>query len=93
MLEGTEITSVIDGGKGKEAGWQAGDVILSVDGVKVADSTAIVEQLQRGDAKKTFVLKRGEEEIESVLDYSPGAATAKKPDEEKQAEEAAAKKE
>ena len=26
-------------------------------------------QLQRGDPQKTFILKRGEEEIESVLDY------------------------
>ena len=69
-LEGTEITSVREGGKAAAAGWMEGDVILAIDGVTVASLSSISQELQKGGPKKTIQLKRGEETIESVLDYS-----------------------
>ncbi len=70
FLDGTEITGLADGGRAEQAGWEVGDVIVAIDGVAVASQRDIVSELQKGGPKKTIKLKRGEEEVESVLDYS-----------------------
>ncbi len=69
-LNGNEISGVYGNGKAKQAGWRDGDVILSVDGVPVNAKSEIVSELQKGGPRKVFQLQRGEEVIESVLDWS-----------------------
>jgi len=68
--EGRSLQSVVEGSRAEAAGWQAGDVILSIDGEEMEDRRHITRSLQQGGPKKAFVLQRGEETIESVLDYS-----------------------
>lgn len=57
-------------GRATDAGWQKGDKILSVDGEVVENRRQLVRALKAGDPRKVFVILRGEEEIETVLDWS-----------------------
>ena len=68
-FEDTTISEVIEGGKAAEAGWKVGDVLLSIDGSEVADPREIFTEMRRGEAKKLFKLKRGEDTIESTIDF------------------------
>ena len=77
-LDGTRVTDVREG-KAREGGWLAGDVVLEVDGVEVATREQLVDRLRAGDARKTFVLRRGEERVESVLDWSEPSVGAGPP--------------
>lgn len=70
MLNGTVVRRVIDGGKAASAGWQRADEILSVDGAEVERSQDIVRELQVGGPQKQVVLRRGEETLTTVLDYT-----------------------
>jgi carboxypeptidase Q len=70
QLEGVTVSQVSRGGKAAGAGWKGGDRILAIDGVEVSSREAVTEQLQVGGPRKTVLLARGEERIESVLDYS-----------------------
>jgi len=70
QLDGTVVRRVLDDGMAARAGWQRGDVILSVDGQDVADVRAVVRELQAGGPEKSFLLRRGEETFTTVLDYS-----------------------
>jgi len=69
LLEGTQVTRVMNG-RARDAGWQVGDVIVSIDGTAVETRRAVVSELQRGGPRKEVRLRRGEELIESELDYS-----------------------
>ena len=53
-----------------------GDVVLSIDGVAVADRKDVSRELNNGAPQKKIRLRRGEQEIDSVIDYSgdPGEA-------------------
>lgn len=82
---------MVGSGLAAEAKWQAGDVILAIDGVKVSSMQEVVGELQKGGPKKVFTLQRGEETIESVLDYT-GSASEKARAEQKKKEEEAKKK-
>ena len=73
-LEGTHITRVSGRGKAKDAGWQDGDVILSIDGVEPKDRDAVTDMVRHGGAKKVFRLKRGEETVESTIDWADEAS-------------------
>jgi len=79
QLEDVTVTAVLEG-KAKEAGWKTGDVVLSVDGAVVKTRNEIVQKLQAGGPRKVVSLKRGEETVESVLDYTDD------PDEARRAE-------
>ena len=67
---GREIAGVTPGSRAAGAGWQVGDVILSIDGVEATGRRQLVDELQKGGPKKVIVLARGEEEVETELDYS-----------------------
>jgi hypothetical protein len=70
QLAGLRVAELVEGGLAQAAGWQAGDEILLVDGVELERRSALVELVQEGEARKTFTLKRGEETVESVIDWS-----------------------
>ncbi|MEM7310142.1 MAG: M20/M25/M40 family metallo-hydrolase [Planctomycetota bacterium] len=70
FLRDNEVTGLTAGGKAEGAGWQQGDRILSIDGVEVESRSAIVEEVQKGGARKLFRLRRGKEELESTIDWS-----------------------
>ena len=70
QLDGTKVESLTEGGKAAAAGWQVGDVIVSIDGEEVTDRRALMRRVQEGAPRKEFTLKRGEETIQSVLDWS-----------------------
>jgi hypothetical protein len=84
-LDGNTLTMVMERGKASEAGWKNGDVIVSIDGVEVKGRQEISSELNKGGPQKKVVLKRGEELVESTLDYSNDPA------EQKRAERAAAR--
>jgi carboxypeptidase Q len=91
QLDGNRVDSVV-GGMAAAAGWKSGDRILSIDGVKVDSMRKVVEELQKGGPKKVFRLKRGEETIESVLDYTGSASEKAREKARKKAEQEAKKK-
>jgi hypothetical protein len=70
QLDGNRVARVTPGMRAAEAGWKVDDVILSIDGVATTSRGKVVRELQQGGASKRFVLRRGEEEVESVLDYT-----------------------
>ena len=80
QLEDVVVSEVIGDGKAAEAGWQAGDKILAIDGVDVGTRAEVVRELQSGGPRKVFALERSGEKVESVLDYSAD------PDEARRAE-------
>ena len=70
QLEDNELSAVFEGSMAEKAGWQEGDVILSINGVEVSTQNEVVGELQKGGLKKTVKLLRGDTEVESVLDYT-----------------------
>ena len=80
FLEETTVTGFGEGtGKAKEAGWREGDVVLKVDGAAVATRDELVAALQGGPDRKVFVLKRGAEELETVIDWGAAPPPAEPP--------------
>ncbi len=65
---GIYVASVAEGGAASEAGIRKGDIILTVDGVKVKDSAIFLEQIgkRRPGDKVTLGLRRGDKELEVV---------------------------
>ena len=69
-LDDLNIRRVLEGTAAAEAGWEAGDVIVSVNGEEMGSRRELNVALQLGDSKVAVNLKRGDEIIETVLDYS-----------------------
>ncbi|HTF87695.1 MAG TPA: M20/M25/M40 family metallo-hydrolase [Planctomycetota bacterium] len=69
-LNGAKLGTVNKGGKAEAAGWKVGDIVQSIDGVAVTKQSEVTNELQKGGPRKVFVLLRGTETIETVLDYS-----------------------
>ncbi len=68
---GVGIEGVSDGdGRAFAAGWKKGDKVVSVDGVEVSNRRELTRELRGGGPRKVFVIKRGEELIETVLDWT-----------------------
>lgn len=70
FLSGTEITGVSPDSQADAAGWRKGDVVLTVDGEEVGSRRELTRALQQGGPRKVIVLQRGDERVETVLDYS-----------------------
>jgi hypothetical protein len=70
QLDGTAVSRVFPGSKAEEAGWEAEDEILAIDGTAIETRSGVVEALQAGGPRKVVVIKRGDETVETVLDYS-----------------------
>jgi hypothetical protein len=73
-LEGARVAHVFESGRAEAAGWQDGDVVVSVDGELVGSQAEISEALQRGGPRKIVRVRRGERTLETVLDYSADAS-------------------
>jgi hypothetical protein len=69
-LERTRVAHVLEDGRAAAAGWKDGDVVLSVDGRRVTSQAEITEELQQGGPKKTVRLQRGDQTLDTVLDYT-----------------------
>ena len=69
-LDDLNIRRVLEGTAAAAAGWEAGDVIVSVNGEEMGSRRELNVALQLGDSKVAVNLKRGDEIIETVLDYS-----------------------
>ena len=67
---GVNVDRVNAGGRAAAAGWQEGDKIISIDGVKVSNQREVVRELRAGGPLKLFVLERNGKEIETTLDYT-----------------------
>jgi C-terminal processing protease CtpA/Prc len=72
-LEGTRVARVLEDGQAAAAGWKDGDVVLSVDGRRVTSQAEITDELQRGGPKKAVRLQRGDQTLDTVLDYTSDA--------------------
>jgi hypothetical protein len=70
QLDGTAVSRVFPGSKAAEAGWEAEDEIVAIDGATIETRDGVVEALQVGGPRKVILIKRGEETVETVLDYS-----------------------
>lgn len=59
-LGGAYVASVVEGGSASEAGVRKGDVILDIDGVKIADASTLQEQIakRRPNDKVKLTVKR-----------------------------------
>ncbi|HIG10503.1 MAG: M20/M25/M40 family metallo-hydrolase [bacterium] len=68
--DGRLVERVISGTLAESAGWQAGDLILAIDGVEVSNRREIVAELQLAGPRKEISLERAGERVETVLDYS-----------------------
>jgi len=88
QLEGARVVHLTAGAKAALAGWQVGDVILAIDGVKIEGSqNRVRRELARGGPRKAIRLQRGDEVLESSLDYSDD------PDEPRRRQQAAEREE
>ena len=68
---GVGIEGISDGdGPAKAAGWMKGDKIVSVDGEAVTSRRELVRAIRDGAPRKVFVIARGEEELETILDWT-----------------------
>lgn len=72
-FQGATVQDVMADGRASTAGWQKGDVLLAVDGVAVSNRDEIVRAINQGAPRKTIRLRRGSEELETVLDWSDDA--------------------
>ena len=70
FLDGNAVQRVIEDSLAAQAGWKEGDVIVAIDGVSVDDRGALQRAIQVGGSKKTVRLRRGEEELDTVIDWS-----------------------
>lgn len=68
--EGALIAAVVQGGPADKAGVRPGDILVTVDGQHIADSTALlnaVAQLKPGAAAKMQVMRRGKQAELTVM--------------------------
>jgi hypothetical protein len=70
FLEGTRVTGLQKDGRAERAAWREDDVISSIDGVPVETREELQERLQEGAPRKVFVLRRGDAEVESVIEWT-----------------------
>jgi C-terminal processing protease CtpA/Prc len=66
------VRSVDKKGKAAAAGWKPGDEIVSVEGEPVKNRWEAFGKLQGGGPKKTVRIKREDEELDTVLDFTGG---------------------
>jgi len=73
QLEELKVVEVTEDTVAARGGLRAGDVILKVDGAKVADQEAMRAALRTGEPKKKLIVSRGGQEVELTLEWPPAA--------------------
>jgi len=81
--EGVEIAGVVRGGPADEAGIQAGDIILTIDGQKVTDAGQLINRIGaiQPDTKVTVRLKRERREVDIVVKVAKRPQADQRPEE------------
>ena len=69
-LDGLSIRRVLDDTVASRAGWEPGDEIVAVHGEEIGSRRELSPALQKGGPKVSVKIKRGDEFVETVLDYS-----------------------
>ena len=69
-LDELSVRRVLDDTAASRAGWQVGDEIVAVHGEELSSRRELSPALQRGGPEVSVRVKRGEELVETVLDYS-----------------------
>ncbi len=69
-LDDLMVRQVQDETPAARAGWEAGDEIVAIHGEEIGSRREVGRALQRGGPEVPVRLKRGDELIETVLDYS-----------------------
>lgn len=67
--DGFTISRVTDGGNAAQAGIQVNDVIVSIDGVAIADRGALRSALGDAGEQSTVIVKRGDSELSFTIDW------------------------
>jgi hypothetical protein len=73
QLDEMTVSEVLDEGVAQKGGMKEGDVILKIDGTKVADALDLRGALQAGGPKKVVTVLRNGKEVELKLDWEPAA--------------------
>jgi len=69
-LDDLSVRRVLDDTPASRAGWEVGDEIVAVHGEEISSRRELSPALQRGGPEVPVKLKRGDEFVETVLDYS-----------------------
>jgi hypothetical protein len=70
QLDGTKLTEVAPASRAEQGGLRVGDVILAIDGKEMRSQGSVSSALRAGGSRKEIRVKRGEETLEVVLDWS-----------------------
>ena len=77
QLDELTVTEVEDDSAAQKAGMKEGDVIVKIDGTKVADRSEIARLLRAGAPKKVVTVLRDGKEVDLNVSWEPPAAEAK----------------
>jgi S1-C subfamily serine protease len=72
-LDELTVSEVLDDSVAQKGGIKEGDVIVKVDGKRLADRSELMRALREGGPKKTITILRDGKEIELKLDWEPAA--------------------
>ncbi len=73
QLDELTVSEVLDDSVAQKGGIKEGDVIVKVDGKKLADRSELIRALREGGPKKTITILRDGKEVEVKLDWEPAA--------------------
>lgn len=69
-FDGATVSEVTPDGVAAAAGWQVGDVLVTIDGEDAGSRRAMGRLVQRGGPVKLAVIERDGERLETTLDWS-----------------------
>jgi hypothetical protein len=69
QLEELKIVEVMEGGVAEKAGVKVGDVIVSIDGIKIESRQGLFEALGVGEPKKKVKVLRDGQEVEVTFEF------------------------
>ena len=78
QLDELTVTEVEDDSAGQKGGIKDGDVILKVDGTKVAERADLARLLRAGEPKKVVTVLRAGKEIDLNVNWAPAAEARSK---------------
>jgi carboxypeptidase Q len=77
QLDELTVTEVEDDSAGHKAGMKEGDLIVKIDGAKLADRSDIARLLRAGSPSKVVTVLRAGKEVDLKISWEPAAAEAK----------------